>query len=423
MGPLMNSILKRANEQLLISIFCQLPQALTKHLHAISVEMFCPTIRPVLVELINTIGRDETPELVTMTASLRHQGKLDEIGGAATLSEYFTGYVSGENVALAVSELRQRHELLQRIQAYKDAVTMSEQALALPLHEIPAALNEAEKVIESASKIQGKPLASKSIADLTTTLIEDIEKRMQAGGALVGISTGFPCIDKKTGGMQPGRVWVIAGKPGDGKSVLMQNFLESAVSLGKKVRIYPLEMTQQEQAYRLLCSQGNLDNQSVWKGMMTRAEQQALMAAVKQLAKAQCDVVDVNGATASEILADIEQSDCDVAMVDYLQLMEDDGSKKGSREEIIASISRRLKRTAVKCNKVILTASQLNDFGQLRESRAIGQDADHIIYLEKVDEDDTKRTVKCIKNRTGERFWEKQLDFLGQYYKFREQAE
>ena len=419
----MNNILKRANEQLLISIFCQLPQALTKHLHAISVDMFCPTIQPVLVELINTIGREETPELVTMTASLRHQGKLDEVGGAATLAEYFTGYVSGENVSLAVSELRQRHELLQRIKAYKDAVTMSEQALSLPLHEIPAALHQAEQVIESASKIQGKPLASKSVGELSLTLIDDIEKRLQAGTKLAGISTGFNCIDSKTGGMQGGRVWVIAGKPGDGKSVLMQNFLEAAIDVGRKVRIYPLEMTQQEQTYRLLCSQGSLDNQSVWKGMMTRLEQQALMQAVKRLSKAHCDIVDVNGATASEILADIEQSDCDVAMVDYLQLMEDDGNKKGSREEIIASISRRLKRTAVRCNKVILTASQLNDFGQLRESRAIGQDADHIIYLEKVDEDDTKRTVKCIKNRTGERFWEKQLDFLGQYYKFREQAE
>lgn len=416
-------ILKKANEELLISIFLQFPQFLGKHIHAITADMFSPMIRPVFVELVNTIGRDETPDLITLTARLRYQEKLDEVGGAATLTEYFTSPVTGHNVSQAVSELRQRYELVKRVQAYKDALNLSEQALNMPINEIPAALSEAEKVIESASKIQGKPLASKSIADLTTTLIEDIEKRMQAGGTLVGISTGFPCIDKKTGGMQPGRVWVIAGKPGDGKSVLMQNFLESAVALGKKVRIYPLEMTQQEQAYRLLCSQGNLDNQSVWKGMMTRAEQQALMLAVKQLAKAQCDVVDVNGATASEILADIEQSDCDVAMVDYLQLMEDDGNKKGSREEIIASISRRLKRTAVKCNKVILTASQLNDFGQLRESRAIGQDADHIIYLEKVDEDDTKRTVKCIKNRTGERFWEKQLDFLGQYYKFREQAE
>ena len=410
-------ILQKANEELLISIFCQHPRLIEKHIHAITAEMFSPMIKPVFIELVNTIGRDETPELSTITARLRYQGKLDEVGGASTLTDYFTGCVVMTNVGQAVSELRQR------VQAYKDALELSEQALNMPLNEIPAALNEAEKVIETASKIQGKPLASKGIGELTITLIEDIEKRMLAGGALVGISTGFPFIDSKTGGMQGGRVWVIAGKPGDGKSVLMQNFLESAVSLGKKVRIYPLEMTQQEQAYRLLCSQGNLDNQSVWKGMMTRAEQAALMEAVKKLGIAKCDIVDVNGATASEILADIEQSDCDVAMVDYLQLMEDDGNKRGSREEIIASISRRLKRTAVKCGKVILTASQLNDFGQLRESRAIGQDADHIIYIEKVDDDDSKRLIKCIKNRTGERFWEKQMDFLGQFYKFREQAE
>ena len=70
----------------------------------------------------------------------------------------------------------------------------------------------------------------------------------------------------------------------------------------------------------------------------------------------------------------------------------------------------------------IPAAATFNDFGQLRESRAIGQDADHIIYIEKVD-DDTKRLIKCIKNRTGERFWELQMDFLGQYYKFREQHE
>ena len=416
-------ILKKANEELLISIFLQFPQFLGKHIHAITADMFSPMIKPIFIELVNTIGRDETPDLVTITARLRYQGKLDEVGGAATLTEYFTSPVTGQNVSQAVSELRQRYELVKRVQAYKDALELSEQALNMPINEIPAALNEAEKVIETASKIQGKPLSSKPIGELTITLLEDIEKRMQLGGALVGISTGFPFIDSKTGGMQGGRVWVIAGKPGDGKSVLMQNFLESAVALGKKVRIYPLEMTQQEQAYRLLCSQGNLDNQSVWKGMMTRAEQAALMDAVKKLGIARCDIVDVNGASASEILADIEQSDCDVAMVDYLQLMEDDGNKKGSREEIIASISRRLKRTAVKCGKVILTASQLNDFGQLRESRAIGQDADHVVYIEKGDDDDTKRLLKCIKNRTGERFWEKQLDFLGQFYKFREQHE
>jgi replicative DNA helicase len=243
---------------------------------------------------------------------------------------------------------------------------------------------------------------------------------MMRGGALPGISTGFPTIDKKTQGMQPGRVWVIAGKPGDGKSVLMQNFLEAAIEQGKAVRMYPLEMSQQEQAYRILCSQGNLDNQLVWKGMMSRAEQAALHESIKRLHKAKAEIVDCDGATATDILNDIEQCSADVIMVDYLQLLEDEGRKGGTREELVASISRRLKRTAVRSKKVVLTASQLNDNNQLRESRAIGQDADHILFLEKVGDNDATRKVNCQKNRTGERFWTLDLDFLGQYYKFRE---
>jgi len=132
--------------------------------------------------------------------------------------------------------------------------------------------------------------------------------------------------------------------------------------------------------------------------------------------------VDINGASATEILADIEQSDADIVMVDYLQLMEDEGRKGGTREELVASISRRLKRTAVKSQKVILTASQLNDNNQLRESRAIGQDADHILFLSKVENQDDKRILTCEKNRTGERFWHIELDFMGRFFKFREPA-
>ena len=177
-----------------------------------------------------------------------------------------------------------------------------------------------------------------------------------------------------------GKVWVVCGRPGDGKSVLMQNFCESAIEHGKSVRIYPLEMSQSEQAFRVLCSTGGIDNQSMGRGTLTRTEQEALALALKRMSAMKADIVDVDGATASDILHDIEQCDADVIMVDYLQLMEDTGPRKGAtREEIIASVSRRLKRTAKKSNKIVLTARQLNDNGQLRESRAIGQDAGAVL--------------------------------------------
>jgi replicative DNA helicase len=157
------------------------------------------------------------------------------------------------------------------------------------------------------------------------------------------------------------------------------------------------------------------------RGTLTRTEQEAMALALKRMSAMKADIVDVDGATASDILHDIEQCDADVIMVDYLQLMEDTGPRKGAtREEIIASVSRRLKRTAKKSNKIVLTASQLNDNGQLRESRAIGQDADAVFRIEKIDGKDDARTLICDKLRGGKRLWTKQLDFLGHIYKFRE---
>lgn len=413
--------LHTATEESLLAIFAQNPEALRKSLHAVTAEMFSQENRPLFRELVDAVGRDETPDLILTTARLREQGHLDNAGGASRLTDIWTAPVSPRNTPSMVHTLRQVYEVRKRIDALSKAKDVLEISIVAG-SDATQAIAEAETLLTESARIPGKALASKTMGELSMELIEEIERRTQSGGALPGISTGFPTIDAKTQGMMPGRLWVIAGKPGDGKSVLMQSFLESALEQGKKVRVYPLEMSQQEQAYRFLCSQGNLDNQVVMKGLMSRAEQQALHEAIKRLHRSKADIVDCSGATASEILADIEQSDAPVVCVDYLQLLEDEGRKGGTREEIVASISRRLKRTAVKANKVILTASQLNDNGQLRESRAIGQDADHILCLNKVEDNDEKRIVSCEKNRTGERFWQLELDFLGRFYKFREPA-
>lgn len=412
-------IITNATQESLLAIFAQHPETLRKSLHAVTSDMWSDQNRPLFRELVDAIGRDEAPDLILITAKLREKGTLEAFGGASRLTELWTSPVLHTNAPKLLSNIRQGYEVRKRIEALKKAAETLE-AAASQGSDIPAAIAETETILADAGKVPGKPLSSKPIGELSIDIIEEIERRTLHGHSLPGISTGFPTVDKKTQGMQPGRVWVIAGKPGDGKSVLMQNFLESALDLGKRVRIYPLEMSQQEQAYRILCSQGNLDNQTVWQGLMSRAEQQALHEAIRRLHKAKSDIVDINGASATEILADIEQSDADIVMVDYLQLMEDEGRKGGTREELVASISRRLKRTAVKSQKVILTASQLNDNNQLRESRAIGQDADHILFLSKVENQDDKRILTCEKNRTGERFWNIELDFMGRFFKFRE---
>lgn len=408
-----------AIEESLLSIFAQHPESMRQSLHAVTAEMFSEDNRPLFRELTAAVALDEIPDLILTTSKLRHSGDLDRIGGAARLSEIWTAPVSHRNAPRLVQDLRRGYEVRKRIQAYQNAKEMLEVAIVAG-QDLVEVSQQVDAMLTESGRIPGKPLDSKRLGTALIDTVEEIENRMLRGGALPGISTSFATIDRKTQGMQPGRVWVIAGKPGSGKSVMMQNLLESALEQGKAVRIYPLEMSQQEQAYRILCSQGNLDNQALWQGTMSRGEQAALHEAIRRLHSSKADIVNCDGATATDILNDIEQSDADVVMVDYLQLLEDEGRKGGTREEVIASISRRLKRTAVKSKKVILTGSQLNDNNQLRESRAIGQDADHVLFLESIENDDKRRRVNCQKNRTGERFWTLDLDFLGQYYKFRE---
>jgi replicative DNA helicase len=409
-----------ATEDALLATFAQFPDTLVRNIHAITGEMFAQQNRPVFREVLEAALAGQHPDLLIITAKLRQANELEAVGGAAQMSELWTAPVSPRNAQKLIADLRRCHEARKRLEALKSAQECLETAM-LSGSSLLEAFQQTENMLAEAGKIPGKALASKSMKILAGELIDELEDRLANAGRIPGVSTGFPTIDRESGGMQGGKVWVVCGRPGDGKSVLMQNFCESAIEQGRSVRIYPLEMSQAEQAFRVLCSTGGIDNQSMGRGTLTRTEQEAMALALKRMSAMKADIVDVDGATASDILHDIEQCDADVIMVDYLQLMEDTGPRKGAtREEIIASVSRRLKRTAKKSNKIVLTASQLNDNGQLRESRAIGQDADAVFRIEKIDGKDDARTLICDKLRGGKRLWTKQLDFLGHIYKFRE---
>jgi len=296
----------------------------------------------------------------------------------------------------------------------------------------PDGENVAQKVddiMQDAGKMPGKMLARRHVKDIIHDVLDEIQDRVDNPGRLAGISTGIPTLDRKTAGMMKGQVWVFAGLPGDGKSTLMQNCAEAAAYSGHKVSWYPLEMPDTEQVFRLLASGGGVDNERLFSGMLSQGDMAALAAANRRLRDSPIEIVNVDGATAGDIINDIERSDAEIAVVDYLQLMEETSARKGAnREEIIASISRRLKRTARRSGKTILTGSQLNDGGKLRESRAIGQDADKIFLINKHpleggengELDDTKRLLWCDKNRGLKRHWELPLHFLGHVFQFKE---
>lgn len=280
------------------------------------------------------------------------------------------------------------------------------------------------ELLDNAEKIPGKPLNSRTLDEVCIQVVDEIEERRLHPGRLIGTSTGFSTIDRKTGGLQPGKVWVFAGQPGDGKSVALQNVAEAALEAGKRVRWYPLEMADTEQVARMICSQSLVPNQRLFGGLETRAEQEAVHLALARMKRMKLELVDTDNATATDIFADIEETRPDVAIIDYLQLMNEETRRGENREQTIARISRMQKSVAKRTKCCILNASQLNDAGKLRESRAIGQDADVIFHISKPDTDDdndNQREWFCTKNRGGPRHWTQKMRFLGGNFQFREE--
>lgn len=414
-------------EKGVISCLMQSPEKIASNLHTLPPDIFYGSAnREVFTTLVDLVVAGKPVDPVTVTHTLRSEGKLERVGGPATISELFAFVPIPAHFSFYLQTVRELHRQRTHIGAHARSLEI----LFTARHgEVNAAVDATKGILEEAGQLPGQLLKSFSIGACLPSLLEEIEERSKRGGAIAGISTGLATLDKRTGGMLPGQVWVAAGEPGDGKSCLLQTMAEAAAMAGHSVRWYPLEMPRNEQVLRILASGSRVDNGSLYTGMLSHGEQQAIAAACRRLKEYPIELVDVEDASATDIFADIEKSDCEVVVLDYLQLLDDVSPRKSdTREGILANISRRQKALARRTGKTILTASQLNDGGKLRESRAIGQDADKVFIIRKFEDrnsdtgfDDSKRKLWCEKNRGGSRHWELDLQFLGNLFQFREE--
>lgn len=414
-------------EKGVLSCLLQWPHKIAENLHVMPPGLFyLPALQEIFLVMVDEVVANRPVDVVTLTHRLRNAGRLEHVGGASAITELYAFVPIPAHFHFYLATLRELFSQRKHIEAHARSLSFLFQAKD---GEVAETLDTIKGVMEEAGKMPGQLLKSLSLREAIDPLLAEIEQRAANPGRLPGIRTGFPTIDRYTGGMMPGQVWVFAGEPGDGKSTIIQNLAEAAAEDGRKVRWYPLEMPHNEQSLRLLASHARIDNGSLYRGDLTHGEMQALTVSCAKIKRASTiELVEVEDATATDIFADIERSDAEIVVVDYLQLMEDVTARKSdTREGVLASISRRQKRLARRTGKTILTASQLNDSGKLRESRAIGQDADKVMLLKKAaDEnsetgfDDEKRILWCEKNRGGKRHWEIPLRFLGSIFQFRE---
>ena len=397
-------------------------------------DFYVPAHRRLFAAMSSLKDANQPVDLTTLSDYLKSRDLLDSIGGPVVLAEIADYEATAANIA--------HYSRIVRDKAIKRSVihTATEIAGLGYDHTADAAtlLDTAESRIFALSQEK----ASVTLSPLSVEMhkaVDHIDLLMSRSGELTGVPTGFTALDKETGGLQPGDLFILAARPSMGKTALALNIARNAaVDHGKRVAIFSLEMTTRSLVLRLLSSEAEVDFSAFRSGLIALEAHARLVAAAGNLANASIFIDDSGAATVLEMRAKSRrlhaQHGLDLVIVDYLQLAHGDQNTQ-SREQEIAEISRGLKGLAKELQIPVIALSQLNRgpetrkedkrpmLADLRESGAIEQDADLIgfIYRDVVYNRDTEyedlAELIIAKQRNGPTGTLK-LQFQGRFARF-----
>ena len=278
-----------------------------------------------------------------------------------------------------------------------------------------------------------------SLKEVLVTAFDTIERMYQNKNKVSGIESGFIDLDKKISGLNPSSLIILAARPAMGKSAFVLNIAEYVAMHDKvPVMIFSLEMSKEEIANRMLASESEVDSMKIKNGNdLTSEDWLKLGQASGRLSDIPLYIDDTPGLTSAELRAKCRKAKLEknigLVIIDYLQLMESK-TKSPSRQQEISEISRSLKILAKELQIPVIALSQLSRatesrtdhkpmLSDLRESGAIEQDADIVMFIHREDyynpETEKKNIAEIIiaKNRSGET-GTVELAWLGQYTKF-----
>jgi replicative DNA helicase len=331
-------------------------------------------------------------DVVTLKAELERAGQLEEIGGPAYLAELIQGVPRSANVAHYARIVREKdvlRELIRRTQA----ILQSALAGRGPLDEL---LDEAERAILQVAeeRLRTGFVPLRVTAEESLKAIEELTRRREL---ITGVATGYPELDEMTAGLQPGDLVILAARPAMGKTSLALNIAShAALTHGKTVGVFSLEMSHRQLFFRLLSGEGQVDAHRLRTGRVDREQWQRIIRVFARLTAAPIFLDDTPGVGVMEMRAKTRrlrrEHGLDLLVVDYLQLMRGRGRHENRQQEI-SEISRSLKELAKELNVPLLALSQLSrapeqrggdrrpQLSDLRESGAIEQDADVVMFL------------------------------------------
>ena len=389
--------------------------------------------KEIYTSMLELYNHGQPIDFLTVKENLKLRGLLEKVGADSYITSLIDSVVTTSNIEAYVKIVEEKSTLRLLIKAANDIISLGY-----------AESEEVDKIIDTTEKKIFDVLQNRnskgysSLRDILVDSFDKIEELYKSKSKVSGIESGFKDLDLKTSGLNNSDLILIAARPAMGKSAFALN-IASYVAKAKKVPvlIFSLEMSKDQMANRILCSEAGVDSMKVRTGNLDSNDWIKIGNAGGILADIPLYIDDTPGLSSSELRAKCRKAKLEkgvgLVIIDYLQLMESK-SKNDSRQQEISEISRALKILAKELNIPVIALSQLSRapeqrpdhrpvLSDLRESGSIEQDADIVMFLYRDDyynPDTEKKNIAEViiaKNRQGST-GTVELAWLGQYTKF-----
>jgi len=367
-------------------------EALNRVLEVIKEEDFYrESHRKIFSAILQLYERAEPVDLVTLCEALKKREELEGVGGIDYLNALVNSVPTAANIVYYARIVKEKSILRKVIYRATEIISRG----YADSGDVDQFLDQAERSIFEICEDRVRP-SFYPIKDIIKSSFKTIEKLYEKRQLITGVPTGFDKLDELTSGLQPSDLIIVAGRPSMGKTALALNIAQhAAIHDGVSSAIFSLEMAKEQLALRMLCSEAKVDAHRLRGGFLSESDWPKLTRAAGSLSEAPIFIDDTPGITVLEMRAKARRLKAEnrlgLVIVDYLQLMRG-RSESETREQEISDISRSLKSLAKELTVPVVALSQLNrrveergdrrpQLADLRESGAIEQDADVIIFI------------------------------------------
>jgi replicative DNA helicase len=342
-----------------------------------------------MLELFNA---GQPVDLITLQDRLKEKDVPPEVASLDFVREIITTVPTSANVRSYANIVREK-AILRKLIKVNEEIANSCYMGKEPLEDILAATEKSVfDLLQSGNASEFVPMKQVAI-----NVLEKIEAASRSSSSVTGIPTGFIDLDYKTSGLQPSDFILIAARPSMGKTAFVLNLVDNvAVRKQLPCMIFSLEMSKEQLANRLLSMETNVDSQKLRTGNLADSDWDTIVEGINTLGNANLIIDDTPGISITELRSKCRKMKLEhglsMVIIDYLQLMSGSGRNRDNRQQEISDISRSLKALAREMNVPVVALSQLSRacetrpdhrpmMSDLRESGAIEQDADVVMFL------------------------------------------